>query len=59
MIEEIRKLKVIRHTDFAVDTLYRLDCIEPKINEIIEGLNKVIEKVNKVEGWGYEWRMKR
>ena len=50
MIGEIRKLKVIRHTDFEDDTQYRLDCIEIKINEIIEKLNKVIQKVSNSEG---------
>lgn len=49
MIGEIRKLKVIRHTDFETDVLYRVDSIEIRINEIIEKLNKAIQKVNNSE----------
>jgi len=40
----IRKLKVVRHTDFEDDTQYRLDCLEIKINEIIDKLNKLLAK---------------
>lgn len=50
MIEEIRKLKVIRHTDFETDIHYRIDSLEIKMEAIIEGLNEVIQKVNNLEG---------
>ncbi len=46
----IRKLKVIKHTDFKDDTKYRLDSIEIKINVIIDKLNEIVDKVKKLEG---------
>ena len=46
MIEEIRRLKVINHTNFENDINYRIDSLEIKMNAIIESLNKIIQKVN-------------
>ena len=49
MIEEIRKLKVIRHTDFETDINYRIDSLEIKMEAIIERLNEIIQKENNSE----------
>lgn len=46
----IRKFKVIKHTDFETDTKYRLESLEIKINEIIDKLNEIANKVSKLEG---------